>query len=114
MMSEEVKAFFEKWKTDQGKIAKAVPDATKAFGALHGAVIKDGALSVKHKELIAMALGMALRCEPCLNLHIKKCLEVGATREEILDATAVVVMMQGGPGYTHVPSVLDALEACGA
>ncbi len=113
-MSQDVKSFYEKWKTDQGKMVKALPDAIKAFGAFHGAVIKDGALSVKHKELIAMALGMALRCVPCLNLHIKKCLEVGATREEILEAASVVMMMQGGPGYTYIPYVLDALEACGA
>jgi AhpD family alkylhydroperoxidase len=112
-MPKKIKEFYEKWKTDQGKIAKALTDVTKTFGGLHGATIKDGALSVKHKELIAMALGMALRCEPCLNLHVKKCLEVGATREEILEATGVVVLMQGGPGFTHVPSVLDALEACG-
>lgn len=112
-MSEKVKAFHEKFKKDMGKLQALAPDALKGFGSLFSAVMKDGALSLKHKELIALALGVSMRCEPCINLHVKKCLDCGATKEEILDAAAVAVVMQGGPSYTYLPMVLDALEASG-
>ncbi len=112
-MSEKVKAFYEKTKKDMGKLQALAPDMMKGFGGLFAAVMKDGALSLKHKELIALALGVGVRCEPCINLHVKKCLEAGATKEEIVEAATVAVMMQGGPSYTYMPAVLDALEACG-
>lgn len=112
-MSEDVKAFYDKYKKDMGKLQALIPDTMKGFGASFSGIMKDGALSLKHKELIALAIGCAVRCEPCISLHVKKCLDVGATKEEILDAASVAVMMQGGPSFTYLPKVLDALEACG-
>jgi AhpD family alkylhydroperoxidase len=112
-MSEAVKAFYGKFKTDSGKIQQSLPDMAKGFMGLFQATMKDGALTVKQKELIALAIGIALRCEPCIYLHIQKCIDAGATREEILEAAAVVTMMQGGPGFVYTPKVLDALEALG-
>ena len=73
--------------------------------------MKEGVLSVREKELIALAIGMAVRCDPCINLHVQKCLEAGATREQILEAASVAVMMQGGPTFTYLPKVVEALEA---
>ena len=112
-MSEKVKAYYEKVKKDMGKLQAAAPDMMKGFGALFSSVMKEGALSLKQKELIALALGVGVRCEPCINLHVKKCLDAGATKEEIIEAAAVAVMMQGGPSYTYMPAVMDALEANG-
>ncbi len=112
-MSEKVKAFYDKYKKDFGKMSQSIPDTVKGFQALFDATMKDGALPLKTKELIALAIGVAVRCEPCINLHVKKCLAVGATREEILDAVSVCVMMQGGPSFTYLPAVFDALEANG-
>lgn len=108
----DVKAFYEKYKKDMGKLQGLLPDTIKGFSSLFSAVMKDGALSLKHKELIALAIGCAVRCEPCINLHVKKCLDAGATREEILEAASVAVMMQGGPSFTYLTKVLDALDAC--
>ena len=112
-MSTEVTAFYEKYKRDYGKMRQQMPDTVSGFQALFDGVMKDGALPLKHKELIALAIGVAVRCEPCINLHVKKCLAAGATKEEILDAVSVCVMMQGGPSFTYLPAVFDALEANG-
>ena len=65
------------------------------------------------KELIALGVGIAMRCDPCINLHVQKCIEAGATRAQIVEVASVVVMMQGGPGYTYLPKVIEALEAIG-
>lgn len=113
MSATKIKEFYTKFQGDAAAMQKALPDASKGFMGMFQSIMKEGALSVKQKELIAMALGMALRCAPCIYLHVKKCLDAGATREEILEAASVVVMMQGGPGYVHLPEVLDALEALG-
>jgi len=113
MSAEDIKAFYAKNKADSVKVQQSLPDMVKGFGGLFQNTIKEGVLSVKQKELIALAIGLAVRCEPCIYLHIQKCLDAGATRQEILETASVVVMMQGGPGFVYVPKVLDALEALG-
>lgn len=109
-MSHHIKGFLEKFQADTEKMKQLTPDVMAGFGGMFQKIMKNGALSVKYKELIALAIGLALRCEPCIILHVKKCLEAGATQEEILEAASVVVMMQGGPSFTHIPLVIDALE----
>ncbi|HBA85455.1 MAG TPA: carboxymuconolactone decarboxylase family protein [Verrucomicrobia bacterium] len=96
-----------------GKVQTLAPDMMKGFGSLFTSVMKEGALPLKYKELIALAMGVGSCCEPCINLHVKKCLNAGATKEEIMEAASVAVVMQGGPAYTYMPAVVDALEANG-
>lgn len=93
---------------------KAAPETTRAFHDLFAATMEEGALSVREKELIALAIAIALRCEPCIYSHVEKALKAGNTREQILDAAGVVVMMQGGPGYVYFPKVMEALDALAA
>ncbi len=110
-MSEEVKNFFEKFQGDSAKIKELLPDVMQGFSSMFGKIMKDGALSLKNKELIALAIGVATHCPPCIRLHTKKCIEVGATKDEILEAASVAIMMAGGPAFTHIPHVIDALSA---
>jgi len=109
-MENEAKEFFEKFKNDISRMKEQTPDTVNGFAALFGKVMKDGALSVREKELVALGIGVAQRCVPCIRLHVQKCLDSGATREQILEAASVAVMMAGGPAYTHIPIVMDALE----
>ncbi len=109
-MGNEAASFFEQWTADQIKVKQLAPEIARGFGGLFQATMKEGALSVREKELIALAIGLAMRCVPCINLHVEKCLHAGATREQILEAAGVAVMMQGGPSFTYVPEVIRALE----
>ncbi len=109
-MASQVATFFDQWETDQQKVKEMAPNIARGFGGMFQAIMKEGALSVREKELIALAVGLAVRCVPCINLHVKKCLDAGATREQILEAAGVTVMMQGGPSFTHVPEVIHALD----
>lgn len=111
MSSNDVKKFYEEWPDRMGKAAKHVPDAVKAFGAMFQATMKAGALGIKEKELIALGAALTVRCEPCIYLHVQKCIEAGATPAQIMEAATVVMMMQGGPGFTYMPKVAEALEA---
>ncbi|MBN8596390.1 MAG: carboxymuconolactone decarboxylase family protein [Planctomycetes bacterium] len=88
----------------------AAPDIGKAFGPFFQGLMKEGALSVREKELIALGIGVALRCEPCIYAHVEKCVKSGATPEQIMEAAGVAVMMQGGPAYTYAPVVARAVE----
>ena len=58
-----------------------------------------------------LAIGMALRCDSCVYAHVEKALGAGATREQVIEAAGVAVMMQGGPTYTYLPKLAEALEA---
>jgi AhpD family alkylhydroperoxidase len=113
-MSTELSAFFEKWKTDRPRINREVPDLGRDFATIYKSVMKGGALSLREKELIATAISVALRCEPCINLHTRGSIKAGATREQVLEATAVATMMQGGPGLVYVPQVLRVLDHLGS
>ena len=110
-MSEDVKAFYKKFEADTDKMKKRVPNMMAGFGGLFQKTMGEGKLTVREKELIAVGIAMAIQCKPCIFLHVKKCLGSGATKEEILEAAQVSVMMSGGPGFTHMPEVIDALEA---
>ena len=88
-----------------------MPEVTRAFGGLHQAAMKPGTLSVVEKELIALGIGLAERCENCIYAHVQAALSAGATPQQILDAAGVAVLMQGGPTYTYLPRVTEALEA---
>ena len=102
--------FFMKFKADIEKIKAQIPDTIQGFGGLFSKVMKDGALTAKQKELIALGIGVAGHCSPCIRAHTQKCLDAGASRQEILEAASVAVMMAGGPAYVHIPLVLDTLD----
>jgi AhpD family alkylhydroperoxidase len=104
---------YDRWPAVMGDMKKQAPAIGNAFGGMFAKLMGEGALSVREKELIALAVGMAVRCEPCIFAHAEKAVKAGATREQLLEMAGVVVMMQGGPGYVHVPELIDAMEALG-
>ena len=110
-MSHNAVEFLEGFKTSVEKMKAMHPDIVKGFGAMFQGAMKDGAVSAKTKELIALGIAVAQRCEPCILLHVEKCLKAGNSPAEIIEAAGVAVMMQGGPAYTHLPVVIDAREA---
>ena len=71
------------------------PEVLKSLYAYRRAVFKDGALSSKEKELIALALSCISKCEKCLTHHSEEAKKYGATEEEILEAIEVAMYMSG-------------------
>lgn len=104
---------YDTWPSTMKAMKDAAPQIGVGFGEMFQKLMGEGALTVREKELIALAIGMAVRCEPCIYAHAEKAVKAGATREQLIDLAGVVVMMQGGPGYVHVPELLDAMEALG-
>jgi AhpD family alkylhydroperoxidase len=112
-MSTHAQDYYQQNATAMKPVRASMPDLIKGFGSLHQSAMKAGALTVLEKELTALAVGLALRCENCIYAHVQAALGAGATRQQILEAAAVAVMMQGGPAYTYLPRVTEALEALG-
>lgn len=104
------KEFFEGWNPHAEKMKKQAPAVTQGFGAMFQKIMADGALSAKEKEYVALGIGVASTCTHCIHMHVKKLVEMGATREQIIEAAGVAVVMRGGPAYTHMPAVIDALD----
>lgn len=86
------------------------PEISKAFGPFFQSLMKDGALSAKQKELIAIGISVAVHCEPCIASHVEKCRKAGATGAEIMEAAGVGVVMGGGPAYTHAALAAATLQ----
>ena len=91
--------------------AAASPDVIEAFNLMRSRCCNDeGVLSFKTKELIAVAVAAARKCEPCLRSHIKVAIEVGATRQELVEALNIAVLLCGGPGWAYSSIALDAYD----
>lgn len=110
-MSDNATAYYEKGAAAMRPVRAEMADVVKGFAALHQATMRPGALTVIEKELIALAIGLSVRCENCVYSHVRAALNAGATRQQILEAAGVAVLMQGGPTYTYLPRVLEALDA---
>lgn len=112
-MTTHAQEHYETWPDRIAKMKKEAPNVGAAFGPMFQKLMGEGALSVREKELMAVAIGMAMRCTPCIYAHVEKAVKAGATREQLTELAGVVVMMQGGPGYVYVPELLEAMEALG-
>ncbi len=104
------KEFLAQFDEDLEKMKTEVGDMVGAFAGLFSKTMAQGALTTKQKELIALGIAVAEQCEPCITLHVKKSLDAAASKDEMLEACCVAVMMSGGPAYTHVPIVIKTIE----
>ena len=92
------------------ELGEECPSLMAAFGRLHKSATEDGALSEKVKELLALAIGITVRCDGCIAFHVHDALEAGASRQEILETIGVTVMMGGGPSVVYGTEALTALN----
>jgi AhpD family alkylhydroperoxidase len=92
------------------KLRKDIPDTMQAFSALAQAATRDGALDKKTKELIALALGVAARCDGCIGFHTEALVKLGATRQEIEETLGMAVYMGGGPSLMYAADAICAFE----
>jgi AhpD family alkylhydroperoxidase len=89
---------------------KSAPDIHDAFSAFSDRVFAAGALSVKAKQLIAVAVAHVTQCPYCIRGHTKAALREGATDKEIMEAIWVAAEMRAGGAYAHSVIALDTIE----
>lgn len=88
----------------------AIPETARGFGALSKAVKQDRALDYKTKELVALGISVAVRCEPCISLHVATLIKLGATRDEISDVLGMCIQMGGGPSMMYAAKALECYD----
>ena len=89
---------------------KGVPQVMKGFGDMGKAAIADGALDAKTKELIALAVGVAARCDGCIAFHTKALVKLGATEAEVHETLGVAIYMGGGPSAMYASNAMAAFN----
>lgn len=91
-------------------LRSSTPETMKAFGELGRAATAPGTLDAKTKELVALALSVAARCEPCIAFHTQALARLGATRQEVDETLAVCTYMGGGPSLMYAASAVAAFD----
>ena len=106
----DMKSTLEETNQAIAKLSEEYPDFMKAFGSFMGAAEKDGALPKKIKELISIALSVSSHCKWCIAFHVKKALDAGATKDEIMETCFVAALMGGGPSLMYAQLVAKAID----
>ena len=91
-------------------LGAVIPQTLTSFNRMHQAIAKDETLSHQTKELIALGISIAIRCEGCIISHTKEALENGATIGEIAETIGVSVMMGGAPSIVYGTKALKAMK----
>jgi AhpD family alkylhydroperoxidase len=92
------------------ELRKEIPEVLAAHAALHSAAMADGALDMKTKELIALAIAITRECDGCISAHARGAVRRGATRAEVSEMIGVSILMNGGPGTVWGPRALEAFD----
>ena len=90
---------------------KSQSKTMQGFSAMAMSAMAEGALSEKHKEFIALAIGISQGCHGCIGYHVKALVRLGATRAELEEALGVSVYMGGGPALMYAAETIKAWES---
>jgi AhpD family alkylhydroperoxidase len=86
------------------------PDVMKAFSAMAQAATAPKALDTKTKELVALGIAVAVRCDPCITFHTESARKHGATREEIMETVGMAIYMGAGPSVMYAAQAVEAYD----
>ncbi|WP_158045599.1 carboxymuconolactone decarboxylase family protein [Skermanella pratensis] len=86
------------------------PTVMQSFSALAQAALKADALDTKTKELIALAIAVATRCDGCVAFHAEAAVKQGASRQEVLETMGMAVYMGAGPSVMYAAQALEAFD----
>ncbi len=96
--------------TGVGMLRQGSPDTMKAFASLSTAATAANAIDTKTKELMALAIGIAVHCDGCVAYHTKMAHQHGASRAEVAETVALAVYMGGGPAAVYGGDALRAYD----
>lgn len=88
------------------KLNALAPDLMKAFWAFDKLAVAEGAIPVKYKELIAIAVALTTQCPYCIDIHSANARKAGASEAEIAEAAMVAAALRAGAAVTHATHAL--------
>jgi AhpD family alkylhydroperoxidase len=92
------------------EVRLGAPEVMKAFSAMASAATGDGTLDGRTKELIALAIAVAIRCDGCVAFHAKAAVEKGATRDEVMETMGMALYMGAGPSLMYAAQAVEAYD----
>jgi AhpD family alkylhydroperoxidase len=92
------------------EVRLGTPEVMKSFSAMAKAATEGGALDVKTKELMALAIAVAIRCDGCVAFHAQAAVKHGATREEIMETMGMALYMGAGPSLMYAAQAVEAFD----
>jgi len=109
-MSDEPKKIegFQKSRKKADAYYQEASPAYRAFQELAKQAFRPGALEKRVKEMIAIAISIVVKCEPCIEHHVREALQDGATVQQIVEAIEVAFEMGGGPATVYGPRAYAA------
>lgn len=87
-----------------------VPEVMRAFSGMAQAALKADALDTRTKELIALAIAVAIRCDGCVAFHAEAAIKQGATRDEVMETMGMAVYMGAGPSVMYAAQAVEAFD----
>lgn len=92
------------------EVRGGAPEVMKGFGALAQAALKANALDTKTKELIALAIAVATRCDGCIGFHAEAAVRSGASRDEVMETMGMAIYMGAGPSVMYAAQAVEAYD----
>jgi len=80
------------------ELRRLSPKVTGGIMRARQAAYEKGKVPAKFKLLTAMAISVAIRCEPCIRAYVKMAVDQGVTQDELIEFLNVAMTMQGCPG----------------
>lgn len=109
-MHNDWKAFIDGLSGGLRELRSGAPEVMKGFSAISQAALKADTLDTKTKELIALAISVAIRCDDCIGFHAASAVERGASREEVLETLGMAIYMGAGPAVMYAGHALEAFD----
>ena len=109
-LEEKLKAMTKPIEEKLEALTQEIPDFMGGLDKAQEETAKDGAISAKMKELMLVAISVAVQCEVCCRHHVPAAIGLGASRAEIMEAVSTAILMGGGPAVAHGITVLEILE----
>lgn len=100
----------QRYHATAGELRKHIPGTYDGYRLMHKEAMSDGELSAGVKELIAMAYGIAERCDNCIAAHARGAARRGVTEKQVAESVSVAIMMQGGPGTVYGAKAFEAFK----
>jgi AhpD family alkylhydroperoxidase len=92
------------------ELYKLIPETMNGFSSMAKSASSTKRIDEKTKEMIALALGVAAKCDGCLGFHTKALARLGTTRDEIAEVLGMAIYMGGGPSLMYAADALRAFD----
>ncbi len=94
------------------ELRRLSPKVTGGLLRMRQEAYREATVAAKYKLLTAMAISIAIRCEPCIRAYVRMACDKGVTQEELIEFLEVAMTMQGCPGEEWALKAYAAYKEC--